>query len=235
MRLGMLAVCTAIVQAVCGALLADLQPSARLVLLTAVTGLLAPFFRPGNAARAMQSAALVALWSVGATIVAAIAISITQGAGVAWPRAFAACAVLLLICLVTHAAAAILEQVLQPRAHDAGGAHDAATWFAVSALVAAGAAPLWLGPAAELMSAGATNAIDRVVGASPLSHLAVASGNDLLRNQWFYQHANLAALQFSYPDLAGIAWSYVAAGVLLALAALASRRPRTRAVDATPR
>ena len=30
---------------------------------------------------------------------------------------------------------------------------------------------------------------------SPLTHLAVASGNDLLRNQWFYQHSNLASLQ----------------------------------------
>ena len=34
-----------------------------------------------------------------------------------------------------------------------------------------------------------------------LNNLAVATGNDLLRNQWFYQHSNLAGLRFDYPGL----------------------------------
>ena len=65
---------------------------------------------------------------------------------------------------------------------------------------------------------------------SPLTHLAVASGNDLLRNQWFYQHSNLASLQISYPELNALAWGYLFAGSMLLLVTPAWRR-RRRAFD----
>ena len=58
-----------------------------------------------------------------------------------------------------------------------------------------GSLPLWLGPAGELLSGRQPWIIDAIVGMSPLTHLAVASDNDLLRNEWLYQHSNLAALQ----------------------------------------
>jgi hypothetical protein len=54
----------------------------------------------------------------------------------------------------------------------------------------------------------------------------VASGNDLLRNDWFYQNTPLAGLQFAYPGLAELAAFYAAAGVLVALLAPALRRTR---------
>ena len=86
--------------------------------------------------------------------------------------------------------------------------------------------PLWLGPAAELLASRLPWIVNAALGVSPLTHLAVASGNDLLRNAWFYQHANLAALQFSYPGLAEITLSYATVALTLALVPLASRRLR---------
>ena len=56
----------------------------------------------------------------------------------------------------------------------------------------------------------------------------MASGNDLLRNQWFYQHSNLASLQFSYPGLARIAWSYVCLLVLALVLLAFATTPRRR-------
>lgn len=54
----------------------------------------------------------------------------------------------------------------------------------------------------------------------------MASGNDLLRNAWLYQHSNLAGLQFDYPGLAGLAWFYAALLLgMLALTAARSDRP----------
>ena len=94
-----------------------------------------------------------------------------------------------------------------------------------------GSLPLWFGPAGELLAGRHPWIIDAVIGISPLTHLAVASGNDLLRNPWFYQHSNLAALQFSYPSLAELILSYASVSLALALIPLASRRLRRR-IDA---
>ena len=58
----------------------------------------------------------------------------------------------------------------------------------------------------------------------------MASHNDLLRNQWFYQHANLAGLQVSYPGLDVLAWCYGTACLVLALIALVLLRSR-RVID----
>ena len=110
---------------------------------------------------------------------------------------------------------------------------------AAIALALVGSLPLWLGPAGELLAGRQPWIIDAVVGVSPLTHLAVASGNDLLRNQWFYQHSNLAALQFSYPGLARLTLSYASAILALALVALAFRSAaspsRRRQPDSTHR
>ena len=95
---------------------------------------------------------------------------------------------------------------------------------AALALALVGSLPLWLGPACELLSGRHPWIIDAAIGISPLTHLAVASGNDLLRNQWLYQHSNLAALQFSYPGLADVAVAYAAVLLLLVLFPLASRQ-----------
>ena len=99
-----------------------------------------------------------------------------------------------------------------------------------------GALPLWLGPVGELLSDRHEGLIDAVIAVSPLTHLAVASGNDLLRNPWFYQHANLAALKFSYPGLAELAAAYAAVTAFVAMLALAAwglQRGQRRSADRT--
>lgn len=216
-----------------GATLSDVQPSAQRVLAAAVVALLAPLFWPGVAATPARTALRVTLWSAAAAALAAVAMWLFGAGAQPLARIAGTGAMLWLVLLATHALAAMLEQRWLGQSPDAPGAREAAGRSAAVALALLGALPLWLGPVAETLSARHDWAIDAVVGASPLTHLAVASGNDLLRNQWFYQHANLAALLFSYPGPAGIAWSYIAAIVLLALAALALRRHHARDAAAT--
>lgn len=227
-RLALLAAAIVPVLAASGAMSAGFQPSTRIVVVTALTALLAPFFRPDDAGRAPGSAVRMALWCVGAVVIAAGAIAVTGGAGVQAPRVLHALLLLLLVLLATHAAASVIEEVMRAWTRERDGLHETATWIVVVGLAALGATPLWLGPVAELLSGGEPAAVDTIVGVSPLTHLAVASGNDLLRNQWFYQHSNLASLRFTYPTLAAIVLSYLAAILALGavLTALAIHRSR---------
>lgn len=224
-RLAGLAATALFLLAALGAAAQDLQASARLVAVTAVIGLLAPLFWPGRAATPRLTAARIIGWSLAATLLAGVA-SMLSGVGVAWiSRTATVCAVLFLVLVVVHAAAAVLESLLQARAKQADGAREIAAWLVTAALATVAAAPLWLGPAAELASASRPQAVDTAVAVSPLTHLAVASGNDLLRNQWFYQHSNLSGLRFDYPRPAPLMTAYglLAAVLLVVPAALAAR------------
>ncbi len=234
-RWATLAVVTLAILGALGATLSDVQPSAQRVLAAAVVALLAPVCWPGVAATPARTVLRIALWSAAAAALAAFAMGLFGPVAQPLSQIARTGAMLWLVLLATHALAAVLELWWRGPAPAVPGAREAAGHCAAVALALLGALPLWLGPLAELLSARHDWVIDAVVGASPLTHLAVASGNDLLRNQWFYQHANLAALQFSYPGPASIAGSYVAAVVLLALAALALRRPHARAAGATRR
>lgn len=228
-RLALLAAAIAFFLAASGVMSAEFQPSARIVMVTAITGLLAPFFRPDATGHACRSAVPVALWCIGAVVIAAGAIAVTGGPGVSAPRVLRASLLLLLVLLATHAAAAVIEEALLALTRDREGVHEAATWVVVVALAAFGATPLWLGPVAELLSGSEPAAVDAIVGMSPLTHLAVASDNDLLRNQWLYQHSNLASLRVTYPTLVAIILSYLAAILALStvLTALAIHRSRS--------
>jgi hypothetical protein len=73
----------------------------------------------------------------------------------------------------------------------------------------------------ELLQGDHPRLVDTLIGVSPLTHLAMASGNDLLHNQRLYQHSNLAVLPYAYPGLGELAWSYGVAASLLMLAPLA--------------
>jgi hypothetical protein len=123
-----------------------------------------------------------------------------------------------------------IESRLRIRSLDEHIARAIAGVAVVAVLALLGSLPLWLGPAAELLSARNHGAIDAALGLSPLIHLAVAAANDLLRNDWFYQHSSLAGLPFSYPGLAATAWAYAAASVFLMLVVLALR-PRFRSAE----
>jgi hypothetical protein len=215
-----------------GASDADLQASARIVLVTAVVGLLAPLFWPGRAGTARTTAVRVFMWSLLSTgLAAAMAVLCGLGAD-RLPRAAMALGVLFLAMVAVHALAATVEALLQRRSAGPEAARESAAWIATAVLIMLGAAPLWLGPAAELSLTHRASSVDTVVAASPLTHLAVASGNDLLRNQWFYQHSNLAGLRFDYPRLSSVMTAYLllAAALLLIPAVRGSRR----AASATP-
>lgn len=202
---------------------AGLQRSAYLALVAAIIALLSPLFWPGSAATARATGWRILGWSLAAALLAAVAMlgsgdpSHVAGAGV----------MLLLVCIATLGAAARLESFLVRRGADADKASDASAWLATALLAIPAAAPLVLGPAAELASAERPRALEVVVAVSPLTHLAVASGNDLLRNQWFYQHSNLAGLRFGYPRLAPLLAVYTVLGFAL-VAVPAMFRERTR-------
>jgi len=132
----------------------------------------------------------------------------------------------LLLMLVTHAVAATLERLLCVTRADAEGARDISGLLAVTALASLGAVPLWLGPAAELVQHFDVALIDQVIAISPLTHLAVASGNDLLHNPWFYQHSNLAGLRYSYPNLSTVTAVYTTLALTLLIAPVIIRRVR---------
>ena len=230
----MLAVAAALVLALLGATVTDLQPSAQRVAVTAVVGLIAPLFWPGRAATPGRTALRVAVWSFAAAGMAAVPVLVAGGPRQPFAQIVAACAMLTLILLVTHAVAATIEGFIQGRSEDADGAREMAGRTAAIALALVGSLPLWLGPAAELLSGRHAWIIDAAVGISPLTHLAVASGNDLLRNQWFYQHSNLAALQFSYPSLAVLILCYAVFSLALVLVPLAARSPRRPIAGTSP-
>jgi hypothetical protein len=225
-RWAALAVATVPTLAAFGATGADLQPSALRVAVTAIVGLLAPLFWPGRGATATRTVLRIAGWSLAAACLAAVALRFAADHGQPFARILPACAMLMLILLVTHALAAGLERRWRAKGIDAEKSREMAGRSVAIALALVGSVPLWLGPAAELLASRLPWIVDAALGFSPLTHLAVASGNDLLHNAWFYQHANLAALQSSYPGLAEITLSYATVALTLALVPLASRRLR---------
>jgi hypothetical protein len=204
----MLLVAAMLILAAFGATSTDLAPSALRVLVTTVVALLAPLFWPGNAATPARTAVRIAVWSAAAACLAAIALRILGNPPQPFARLLGPCMMLLFILVVTHVIAALIEWRLRARSGDMQSAREMAGRMVVIVLALLGSLPLWLGPAGELLSRRYEWIIDAMVGVSPLTHLAVASDNDLLRNQWFYQHSNLAALQFSYPGPAQLAAAY---------------------------
>lgn len=61
-------------------------------------------------------------------------------------------------------------------------------------------APVWAGPVLEALNNPAW--LNRlVVGASPLTAMAVALDADYLRSPWFYEHSAIASMRYVYPDM----------------------------------
>jgi hypothetical protein len=230
----MLLVAALLILAAFGAAAPDLPPSAQRVLVTSVVGLLAPLFWPGIAATPARTALCIAAWSAAAACLAAFVLKVFGHPAQSFARILWSCMMLMFILLLTHAAAAGLEWRLRIRSGHAGSAREMAGRSLAFALALVGSLPLWLGPVGELLSRRHDGVLDAIVGMSPLSHLAVASDNDLLRNQWLYQHSNLAALPVSYPGLTELAWAYGAACLLLTLITLAFQFRRQPYADAGP-
>lgn len=219
----MLAVTATLMLAALSPAATDLQPSAQRVLVTSVIALIAPLFSPGKAKTPQRTALSIIAWSAAVTLFAAFTLLLHRPAGQSLPLIAMPCMMLLLIMLVTLAVAAGLELFMTAKSADAHVARASAGILASIGLATLGSLPLWLGPAAELAKDSGAALIDGVLGLSPMTHLAVASGNDLLRNQWFYQHSNLAALRYSYPSMTIVMAAYLAIALTLLLFPLAVR------------
>jgi hypothetical protein len=217
-----------------GAADADLQPSALRVTTAVVFTLLAPLFWPGCAASRRGTALRIVVWSASACAMAGLSMQLWGGSRQSLPASLPSCAMLAAILLLAHAAAALLERLWARSGVEIGDAREAAGRTVALSLALLGSLPLWLGPAAELLSVRHAWAIDAALGVSPLTHLAVASGNDLLRNQWLYQHSNLSGLQFDYPGLGALAWSYGALCLVAGAIAMTAARRRNVGRPATP-
>ena len=220
----MLALSLGFVLAAFGAMSEHGQPSALRLLVTVVAGLLAPLFWPGSGASAAHTAARVVGWSAAAAALVAAALLCFGGPMQRVGPVITACAVLALMLVLVHTLLAALELHGRRRSVDAQNAREQASRTAALTLVVLGSLPLWCGPLAQWLAADHDWLVDVALAISPLTHLAVASGNDLLRNPWFYQHSNLASLQVSYPGLAWIAGAYGSICAVLLILALAFRR-----------
>lgn len=212
-RCALLTLAVALWLLVLGAARADM-PSATLATLSgASTLLLAPLLAPPTATGRRAVVRLLA-WS-GLVVVAAVVFPLLRGQlpGLPWFGLLGPMA------LAVHAAVALASRLAPAHAGAAGPALSCA-------LAAAGALPLWAGPLAELVTTRWPAALDSVVGASPLVQIAVAAGNDLVRNDWFYAHSALSGLSFDYPHpgLAALAYAIVG-GLLLTWLARVSRAP----------
>ncbi len=91
--------------------------------------------------------------------------------------------------LVTLAAIAVLAIV--------PGASGQVRAMLITAMLALIAAPVWLGPVAEL-TGNTSTLTNLIVAVSPLSAFATALELDVLRTTWFYQHSALGSLRYEY-------------------------------------
>jgi hypothetical protein len=216
-----LALAAGAVLAVAHAALPDAAPSLRTLLAAAAPTLLAPLFWPGLAT--------AHLWrGLGyATGVGAIALLGTLALNAErqlWSTTFAAAGVAAIIAFGSHGVAGSLQLALDRRVAGAP-AREAAVLATALALWLLAAAPVLLAPLAESHPSSFSSSPwfgDALLAVSPLTQLAVAAGNDLLRNDWFYAHSALAGMPVSYPHLG------LALPACLALGALPAALERRR-------
>jgi hypothetical protein len=214
----------------------DTPSATRLLLAVATPVLLVPLFSGEAARRSTALAVTLAGWIVATLLLGVVAILF--GARPATAQLAPLLLVALGIVVVSRLAASASTHLLRAAGLHEPAAREWARWLAAAILWLLAAAPLWLGPLAALGAAAGPERASAIVAASPLVHLGVAAGQDLLRTQWWYAHTSFGSLQFDYPSLAAIARAYAAAA--LALAALdffLSRRhaaPRTSVPELLP-
>ncbi len=193
-----------------------MSPAAATFLAAAVPAMLAPLFwlREGYTRdRLLRSA----LGPVLAMAVVTLGLRIVVGASVAPGPLALAGLVMVAMLTASHQAAALIEDTLRRLGAGDSPARDWSYWTVTAVLWLAAAAPLWLGPLADLLAGVRPRLPTLVLGSSPLAHLAAAAGYDILRGQWFYAHSSLGGLQADYPPLPLLLSAYIAAAVALTL------------------
>ncbi|MCM2310279.1 MAG: hypothetical protein NDI84_02650 [Steroidobacteraceae bacterium] len=176
--------------------------------------LLAPLFGSWRSGTLRTLATHVATWAF-ATLIVLCATGLIVGA-VPVDRLPAPLLMALGIVVVSHLAATCASHVLQSAGTAPAVAREWASWLVTTALWLLAAAPLWLGPLADL-GAHTGSAPTAIAAASPLVHIALAAEQDLLRTEWFYAHTSLGALQFEYPTLLAVGIAYLGGAAGLAV------------------
>lgn len=185
----------------------DTPPSSRLLMITALPPLLAPLFGTSRAGVLRTLASHAATWGF-ATLLVICATALAVG-NVPLDRLAAPLLMALGIVVVSQLAAHCAKAALRIAGTAPTVADDWARWLITALLWLLAAAPLWLGPLADLGASRGSAPAEAIVAASPLVHLALAAGQDLLRTEWFYAHTSLGGLQFEYPTQAAVAIAYV--------------------------
>lgn len=228
LRFALLTVAALSMLAAFGALAADVQPAALRVGVAAVIALLAPMFLAQP--HALQSrapwASMLGRSIAQAGLAAVLMVALGRGRQTL-PPVLEVCAMLLPMLLLSQGLVWLLQRLWLGLDDDPKSARWGAGIGASALLGLLGSALLWLGPAAERASQRFAGAIDALLAASPLTHLAVASGLDLLRQPWLYRNSNLSSLPADYPAPARLAAVYgVACIVMLAAAFVLGRHAR---------
>lgn len=200
--------------------------SAAALIVVSVPVLLAPLFWPRDVVSLRRLPVCLGSPIVTAALLA-VAWQLAKGRAIPLAALVPACVTSLMILLVAYLCVIVAAGVLARFGANARTAREWAVWTMTSILWLAAAGPLWLGPVADLGARIDAAIPSTLLACSPLAHLAVASGYDLLRSQWFYGHTSLGALQVEYPRLTTLLIAYAGAGVVLALLAIPfGRRPK---------
>lgn len=194
----------------------------RLLAVVALPALLSPLLGACGAPRLATLPAHLLAWASGTFLLAAAAWLYAGG----WPLSRTLVPLLFAFGLVVTArlAAIVVADALRCGAVADAAAAEWGRWMVAAALWLLAAAPLWLGPLADLRAREGTAVAEAIVAASPLVHLGLAAGQDVLRTQWFYANSSLGSLQFDYPSLASVALGYACAAAVLALLAVGFAR-----------
>ena len=193
-----------------------LSPAAATFLAAGVPAMLAPLFWPRERHswnRLLQSV----LGPLLTMAIVALGLRIAVGAPAAPGPLALAGLVMVAMLAAAHQAAALIDDTLRRLGAGDSPARDWSYWTVTAALWLAAAAPLWLGPLADLFAGTRPRLPTLVFWSSPLAHLAAAAGYDILRGQWLYAHSSLGGLQVDYPRLPSLLSAYLAAAVTLTL------------------
>jgi hypothetical protein len=182
----------------------------------AAPAMLAPLFwlREGHSRNRLLQSALGPLLAM---VFVALGLRLAVGATVAPGPLMLAGLVMVAMLTAAHQAATLIEYTLRRLGAGDSPARDWSYWTVTALLWLAAAAPLWLGPLADLFAGARPRLPTFVLASSPLAHLAAAAGYDILRGQWFYAHSSLGGLQVEYPRLPLLLSAYIAAAVALTL------------------
>jgi hypothetical protein len=104
-----------------------------------------------------------------------------------------------------------------------GGPGTAAAWTLALVLII-GASPVWLLPLHGSIDPGPVG-LNTLIAVNPLTHVAVLTGTDWPRSDWFYRHSALGSLRYAYPSAFAVVTWYL----LVPIAWLGVRRAKTSA------